>query len=159
MDGESGFATAPKCEGTVPLGARSFARNRVGRVVEVRVRSLSALADIQAINTQVAMALHRAGPGAIICADHRLASPVSCRVADLWADGMRAANKRISWAAILLDPLNTTFDLQIERIVKCAGSPTRRLVTGLGEMHAWLGDALSVAEWSAIETFLAAGEA
>jgi len=147
-------AATPKVEGRIALGARSLARNRVGRVVEVRVRNLSTLADVQAINAQVAAALHRAGPGAIICADHRSASPFSGRVADLWADGMRAANKRISWAALLLDPLNTTFNLQIERVVRCAGSPTRRLVTGLGEMQAWLGGSLSVAEWSAIETFL-----
>jgi hypothetical protein len=158
MAGESGFVAAvPKAEGGV--GARSLARSRVGRVVEVRVRSLSTLADVQAINTQVAMALLQAGPGAIICADYRFASPFSCQVADAWAHGMRVANGRISGAALLLDPLNTMFNLQVERIVKCAGSPIRRLVTGLGEIQSWLGDSLSAAEWSGIETFLAAGDA
>jgi len=159
MAGESGFAAAaPKVEGRVALGAKSLARSRVGRVVEVRVRNVSTLADVQAINAQVAMALHRAGPGAIICADHRSGSPFSGPIADVWSRGMRVANERILGAALLLDPLNTMFNLQIERIVKCAGGPTRRLVTGLGEMRAWLGNSLSVAEWSAVETFLAAGD-
>ena len=56
--------------------------------------------------------------------------------ADAWTGGMRVANERILGAALLLDPLSTMYNLQIERVVRCAGSPIRRLVTGLGEMQA-----------------------
>jgi len=136
----------------------SLVRNRIGRVVEVRVRNLSTVADVQAIDRQVATALRCAGPGAIICADHRFVSPLSGRVADAWAQGMRAANKHIARSALLIEPLNTTFNLQADRIVRCAGSPTRRLVTGLEEMRAWLGGSLSNAEWRGIETFFAGNE-
>ena len=150
---------APSAVGNLGLGARSLARNRVGRIVEVRVGALSNVADVHVIDTHVALALRRAGPGAILCADYRRVSPVSGEVADAWAHRMRMANKRILGAMIVLDPTNAMFNLQVARVVRCAGNPARRLVTGLGEMQAWLGDSLSVAEWRAIETFLADGGA
>lgn len=82
----------------------------------------------------------------MICADHRFASPLSGELADFWSRKMRGNNRGIARAALLLDPANTMYNLQVERIVHCAGSPARRLFTDVEELRDWLSDALPRAE-------------
>jgi hypothetical protein len=135
--------------------AAAFARVRVGRLVEVRVERLRALAELEAFNAAVFAAFRTAGPGAIACADHRLASPfLSPEMADAWSHGMRVANKNVSRSAFLLDPANITFNLQIERIVRCAGHEGRRVFTDQEELHRWLDGGLNQAERDRLRAFL-----
>lgn len=121
-----------------------------GRVVEVNVRRLTDLEDIEWLNAEVSAALRRAGSGAVICADYRLACPVTHKVARVWARGMRKANPEIVRSGLLVDPGNTMFNLQIERIVRCAINPARRLFTSRGDMNDWIGGILSEPEREAL---------
>jgi hypothetical protein len=139
--------------------AGAFARVRVGCLVEVRVGRLRALADIESLHAAIIAAFHTAGPGAVACADHRFASPIlSPDVADAWSRGMRMANPSVSRSAILLSPTNTTFNLQIERIVQCAGHARRRVFTDQQELHRWLGGSLTEAERDRLRVFLSEGQ-
>jgi hypothetical protein len=74
--------------------------------VEVHIRRLADVGDVAALHAQVQHAISRAGPGAVICADHRLASPLSREAADAWSRVMRQNNGSLALAGVLLDPTN-----------------------------------------------------
>lgn len=137
---------------------QSFARSGVGRIVEVRVRRLAEMAEVESLNAGVLAAVHIAGPGAVICADYRRVSPLQHGIADAWSRAMRKANRSIARSAILVDPTNTMFNLQLERIVRCAGNPRRRFFADLEELHLWLDGDLMEPERQALQAFLATDE-
>jgi hypothetical protein len=138
--------------------AQAFARVRTGRLVEVRIARLRSLADIESLDVAVHAAVRTAGPGAVVCADHRLASPLLSReLADAWSRGMRQANRSVGRSAILLNPANTTFNLQIERIVECAGHEGRRVFGDREGLLRWLDGVLTEAERERLRAFLLDG--
>lgn len=137
---------------------RSFARVRAGRIVEVRVGRLVHLTDVESLNASVFAAVERAGAGAVICADHREATPLTGEVANVWAQAMRKANQTIVRAALLLDPSNTMYNLQLERVVHCAGNKDRRLFSDAEELCDWLDSALTETERDAVRSWAKAGE-
>lgn len=125
--------------------AGAFARVCADRVVEVHVERLATVADVASLHVQVANAIVRAGKDGVICADHRLASPLSSEVADAWSRAMRRRKPRPARAAILLAPSNTVYNLQIERVLQCGGVPARLFVDH-DEFLGWVGDALTESE-------------
>ncbi len=139
--------------------AAVYAGVRVGRVVEIRVTRLADLADVESLNARVFDAMRRAGSGAVICGDYRRASPVSRQVANAWSRAMRSSNRGIVRSALLLDPTNAMFNLQLERVVRCAGNPTRRLFADMGELRDWLGGDLTQSERDALQAFLSNADA
>jgi hypothetical protein len=138
-----------------PTRSGCFARVRTGRLVEVRVGRLGGVADIESLNTAVFAAVHSVGPGVVVCADHRFASPLPRDLADVWSGAMRRTNRNLIRSAILVDPTNTTFNLQIERIVRCAGSDLRRVFADRDEVCEWLDGGLTDVEQAALRVFLA----
>jgi hypothetical protein len=138
-------------DGNVGSRARSVARILAGSIVEVCVRRLASVGDVAALHAQVVEALLRAGPRPVICADHRHASPLSRDVADAWSRVMRENNASGVRGGILLDPSNTMYNLQIERVVGCAGNPARRLFTDIDLLRAWIGGTLSPSERKALD--------
>ncbi|MGO9837419.1 MAG: hypothetical protein ACLP1X_24785 [Polyangiaceae bacterium] len=138
-------------DGNVGSRARSVARMLAGSIVEIRVRRLASVGDIGALHAQVVEALRRAGPRPVICADHRLASPFSRDVADAWSRVMRENNASGVRGGILLDPSNTMYNLQIERVVRCAGNTARRLFTDIDLLRAWIGGTLNPSERKALD--------
>jgi hypothetical protein len=135
----------------------SFARVRVGRLVEVRPGRLACLADIESLNAAVVGAVRSTGAfasGAVVCADYRSASPLPSDLADPWSRAMRGVNRSLSRSAILLNPANVTFNLQIQRVVHCAGCNDRRVFTDRQELQEWLDGRLSEAERVALRLFL-----
>jgi hypothetical protein len=114
--------------------------------VEVHVRRLADLCDIEALRSQVKEAVHLAGPGAVICADHRYASLLSWEAADGWSRAMRWSNSGVARSGLLLDPANATYNLQVERVVRCAGNPVVRLFEDLDDLRDWVSVVLTEAE-------------
>ena len=137
--------------GNVDGRARSNARILAGSIVEVRVRRLANMGDVAALHAQVVEALRRAGPRPVICADHRLASPLSRDVADAWSRVMRQNNASGVRGGLLLDPSNAMYNLQIERVVRCAGNPSRRLFVDIDILRDWIGGPLSESERKALD--------
>jgi hypothetical protein len=138
-----------------PTRSGCFARVRTGRLVEVRIGRMGGVADIESLNSAVFAAVHSVGPGAVLCADHRYASPLPGDLADVWSGAMRRTNRKLIRSVILVDPANTTFNLQIARIVKCAGSDLRRVVADRDEAYEWLDVGLTDVERAALRVFLA----
>ncbi len=102
-----------------------FETVRAGRVVQIRVRRLTDLTDVERLDEAVGAALRDAAPGASICADYRNTLPLSPAIAKAWARVMREANGALARSAVLIDPRNTLFNLQMERIVRCTASEPR----------------------------------
>jgi hypothetical protein len=133
-------------DGNVGSRARSVARILTGSIVEVRVRRLANVADVAALHAQVVEAIGRAGPRPVVCADHRQASPLSRDVADAWSRVMRQNNVSGMREGLLLDPANAMYNLQIERVVRCAGNLSRRLFVDIDILREWIGGPLSESE-------------
>jgi hypothetical protein len=129
---------------------RSFARVRAGRIVEVHVRRLADVSDVESLRAQVKGTLRLAGPGPVICADHRVASLQSWEAADTWSRAMRGSGFGVVRSGLLLDPLNAMYNLQLERVVQCAGNPVLRLFTDIDELREWVGEVLAEHEREAL---------
>jgi hypothetical protein len=132
----------------------TFARVRTGRLVEVRIGRLAGLAEVESLNAAVFDAVRSVGPGAFVCADHRHAGPVPGELANALSRAMRNVNRCVGRSAILLHPENMTFNLQLERIVQCAGGAVRRVFTDRRELHEWLESQLTEEERRAMRALL-----
>lgn len=139
-----------------PAGPRPYTvRSGAGRVVEVRLRRLRHVDDIRSLGALVRAAAGRAGQSAIIFSDMRRMAPVPHLLADFWSRDMRELNPGIIRTGTLLDRDNIAFNLQLERVVRCACSPMRRLFFDASELRAWLAPAATAAELAHLDTLLA----
>lgn len=134
--------------------AGAFQTVRAGRLVQIRVRRLADLADVERLDDAVGSALRAAGPGASICADYRSTLPLSPAVAKAWVNVMRGTNGALARSAVLIDPRNTLFNLQIERIVRCTANPARRIFQDIARLGEWMAGVLEEPERAAVGTFL-----
>lgn len=135
-------------------GTSSFARLCAGRIVRLQVRKLADLDDIEALHDEVTAQIRSAGTEVVIYSDCRLASPVSREVAHVWARSMRQNNRGVVRSGIILDPANTMFNLQLERVVQCSIHPQRRLFDDSTKLCDWLGVTLSRIERDALRQLL-----
>lgn len=142
-------------EGDVSRRASSFARVREGRIVEIRLRSLVDLDDLAAFCANTGSTIRNAGPQAVVCADHRCATPLPPEVADEWSRRIRQGNPaHTTTSAILLDPANALYNLQVERVMQCAGKQVR-LFPALDELTEWLGAILTDPEKATVRELFA----
>jgi hypothetical protein len=130
-------------------------RSSVGRVVALRIRRLRHVEDVHCLTRLLHEAARDVGTDTIIFSDCRRTMPVPQEVADEWSRHMREFNKRLARTGILLDRENETFNLQLERVVRCAGNPVRRVFYDPRELREWLSHALTAAEMSLIDELLA----
>jgi hypothetical protein len=126
----------------------------VGRLVEVRVFQLSGLDALAKLSNRI-VTFAGAGPApAVIVGDYTHARPFSQTVGDAWSRAMRGFNESVAWSALLLARSNETFNLQIERVVRCAGNPGRRLFYEGRELRDWVAERATAAELVRVETLL-----
>jgi hypothetical protein len=127
----------------------------VGRVLALRLRRLRDLNDVRSLGASLREAMRRVGRHVIIFSDMRRMAPIPQHLADSWSRDMRAANKVLERAGILLDRDNITFNLQLERVVRCAGNPRRRVFYDKHELRDWLAGSATSAELAHIDELLA----
>jgi hypothetical protein len=128
----------------------SFVRLRPERLVELRIHRLASVGQVESLQADIVAAATQAGAGAVICADYRSALPMLPEVVSAWARAMRQNNGRIARGALLLDPTNEIFNLQIDRVVRCATNPNRRLFTCPDALRDWMSVACREAERRAL---------
>jgi hypothetical protein len=130
---------------------------RGNRLVEIHVRRLETVDAVESLSAGVFAAVSQTSHGAVIFADHRHASPVQAPVATAWSRDMRRANRSVARSGILVDPANVVFNLQLARVVHCAGSAARRIFTDAHELYAWLAERLDDDERATLEGLLTGG--
>lgn len=131
----------------------AFETVRAGRLVQIRVRRLPGLTDVERLDQAVGSALRDAGPRASICADYRSTLPLSPTVAKAWVRVMRGTNGALARSALLTDPRNTLFNLQMERIVRCTANPARRIFLDVARLGDWMAGVLEESERAAVGAF------
>jgi hypothetical protein len=103
--------------------------------------------------SSIGEAIVRAQP-TVICADWRAAETVSQEVSEILLSILKGAHPLLARSAILLHPVQGTFTLQAERLVREAGFPHRRTFRVPHDAIAWLGEVLPPAELEAARRFL-----
>ena len=111
--------------------------------------------DVDVFVADVLAAMRRAGGQALLCCDYRRGPPLLPGVTGTWAHAMRKSNEYLLRSAVLIDPDNTMFNLQLERVVRCADDRgLRRICTDRAQLDEWMSEAATDAERQAIDAFL-----
>lgn len=133
---------------------RFTVETRVGRLVEARVFSLPDRAATDAYGSAVIDGARSAGPTAFLCADHRAVRIYPTDAADRLVELFRPNNRRFSRITLLIAPTNATLLLQLERLVREAGSDMRRVFKEPNSALAHLAGVLDEAELARARAFL-----
>src|SRR3954469_25797731 len=129
--------------------------NHVGRLFEVRVVPPVTLEETTRFLQDI-VRLTTAQPGKIVaCTDLRGGTRTTDPdTIDIIAGVIRSENPRLERNALVVPAMAPTFTLQMERMVKSAGTVQRRIFKTRGEAEAWLGEVLTGAERARLRTFL-----
>jgi hypothetical protein len=118
---------------------------REGRLLEIRMESPLEFADVQEFRQRVMALVGAALRPVIACTDLRRARIFSPDSAEAITSMMRHDNPRVERNAILVGD-SALFSMQVERMVREAGSHSRRTFREPLELKLWLRDALSESE-------------
>lgn len=151
----AGNRAARKYRLRVPGDARFQVETRVGKLVEARVFSLPDAAAADAYGEAVAEAARRLGGSPVLCADHRAVRVYPQSAADRLVELFKPNNKRFARLTLLIAPTNAVLLLQLERLIREAGSNQRRVFKEPDDALKHLGDVLDQAELARAKAFLA----
>ena len=129
--------------------------NHVGRLLEVRVAPPVTLEETTRFLQEI-VRLASAQPAKIVaCTDLRGSSRAADPdLIDFIAGVIRSENPRLERNALIVPIVSPTFALQMERLVKAAGTAQRRIFKTRQEAESWLGEVLTGAERARLRTFL-----
>jgi hypothetical protein len=127
---------------------------RVGRLLEIQVWHLEGPEQQRGLSECIMREARRAPSRPIIFADYRKTSPFPQAVGDAWARAMRSFKDHFAYSAILLAPSNETFNLQLERVARCADNPRRRLFREKRELYDWLAERTTAPELARLAQLL-----
>jgi hypothetical protein len=130
-------------------------RAGVGRLVEVQAFEIALPCDVDVMNATILAAAASLGVAPLLIADYRAVGPFSQDVGDVWSRAMRQFNAAVERSAILLHSANETFNLQITRVVRCAGSPRRRIFYEAADLRTWIAEVATPEECSRLDEILA----
>lgn len=125
-----------------------------GRLVEARVTALANPSRVEAYSQAFAPVVQQIPGRAVLCADHRPVRIYSQPVTDQLVDLFTALNKTWERAALLVAPTNATLSMQLQRIVRESGNPSRRVFFDPAEAIVFLSDVLDAAERARLRDFL-----
>ena len=130
----------------------------VGRLIEVRVVPPLTMEDAVRFMQEVVRLTSLQTGKIVACTDLRTGTrTIDPDSIDLMAGIMRSENPRLERNALIVSAASATFVLQMERMVKTAGTAQRRIFRTRKEAESWLGEVLSGAERGRLRTFLDEG--
>jgi hypothetical protein len=130
---------------------------RVGRLVEARLLVLHSPQQAGAFAEALRTTFLALGRPCVICADWRTSSLLAPEVADALVDLLRRGNPHIERSGVLLAEGSAVFTLQVERVIREARNPSRRVFRRKAPMRAWLSEILEPDEVGRLAEFLADG--
>ncbi len=143
---------APGC--SRPVGESFTVHRQVGRLIELQIGDIGFADEVAALRDALLAASASLEGPSLLVADHRSAGPFPQEVGDAWSRAMRRYNGSVERSAILLRRDNETFNLQMARVVRCAGSPRRRWFYDPAEVRTWLAEVMTPAEVARLDEFL-----
>ncbi|HEX7665565.1 MAG TPA: hypothetical protein VF407_13660 [Polyangiaceae bacterium] len=97
-------------------------------------------------------------PGKLVaCLDARTYGVEPPEAANHFLETIKRDNPKLERSAFVVDPAQRIVALQLERMIREAGNPNRRLFTDLDEAKAFLAPVLELEERTRLDAFLASG--
>ena len=129
--------------------------NPVGRLFEVRVVPPVSMDEATVFMQQI-VELTMKQPGKVVaCTDLRAGTrTIDPSSIGFIAGIIRSENPRLERNALIVSSLAPTFALQMERMVKTAGTAHRRIFRTRGEAEVWLGEVMTGPEKARLRQFL-----
>lgn len=112
------------------------------------------LRQVGQIQMAMAKTLEQVGSRAIICADWRNIDVFAPEIAEGVIKMLTVTNARLACSAILLEPGNATFNLQVERVVRDAANPARKSFRDTGKLLDWFAGFSEPSELDSAREFL-----
>ncbi len=129
----------------------------VGRLLEIRVQPPLSVEELKNFHPQVTRILGRVPGQLIACTDLRKARVFSLDVADRLKAIIRTDGPRVDRNAYLVGE-SAVFSMQIARVIRAAGIPSRRAFTSVNEAITWLSELLTEPEIGRLREFIATGD-
>lgn len=128
--------------------------NNVGRLIEVRVRSLPDLAEVQRFWQRFGeIAARMQSSQIVICTDVHSILVLPPEVAEAMITGMQRDNPRLLRNGLLLGGSAIAL-LQVDRLIREANSPARKSFRDPESLIRWLDEILTQPEQQALRRFL-----
>jgi hypothetical protein len=127
---------------------------RVGRLLEVRMRSPLPLHEAQALVADIRRLVKGTRGPSLGVIDLRGVKLLDPDVVDFLGELMRRDNPWLARNAFILAEASAVKTLQVERMLKEGGSSSRRGFRGRSDAEAWLGEVLDDAEKTRLRAFL-----
>ena len=127
---------------------------RVGRLLEVRMKSPLPLYEAQALVAEIRRLVKGTRAPSLGVIDLRGVRLLDPDVVDFLGELMRRDNPWLARNAFVLAEAGAVKTLQIERMLKEGGSASRRGFRAQKEAEAWLGEVLDDAEKARLRAFL-----
>jgi hypothetical protein len=132
--------------------------HKVGRLVEVRIFTPVTVEEIVSMAQQIGLAASVCTPRHIVgITDLRGANLFPVDLADQVAGLLKKGSPRTERSGFLVGE-SAIFGLQLERVVREGGNPSRKTFRGRKELEAWLGEVLTVTERQRVKQFLEEGD-
>lgn len=128
---------------------------RVGRLLEVRAILPIRLEEIPAIVDGVRRIFERAPRMVVAILDARSYGVEPPAATDHFIETIKRDNPRIERSAFLIEPDQSLLGLQLDRMIREAGNPNRRLFRDIEAATAFLRPSLTVQESARLDEFLA----
>jgi hypothetical protein len=127
---------------------------RVGRLLEVRMRSPLPLFEAQALIAEIRRLVKGTRAPSLGVIDLRGVRLLDPDVVDFLGELMRRDNPWLARNAFILAEASAVKTLQMERMLNEGGSASRRGFRGRKEAEAWLGEVLGDDEKARLRAFL-----
>lgn len=131
--------------------------SRVGRLVEIRVQPPLSLDELRGFHPQITRLFARVGGQVVGVTDLRNARVFNPDVADRLMTIIRNDGPRVDRSAFLVGE-SATFSMQIARVIREAGAPSRRAFLDPEEAITWLSEVLTQPEVRRLREFTGAIE-
>ena len=131
------------------------AEMRVGRLLEVRATLPICPEETPELIASFTSIFRDAPPLVVAILDARSYGLEPPEAAAHFVDMMRRDNARIERSAFLIEPHQSLLALQLERLIREAGNPRRRLFRSPAAAAVFLDPVLSAAEYARLDLFLA----
>ncbi len=132
--------------------------NNEGRLIEIRSIAPITMEDTQSMVGGLMRVLTASTARFVGCGDLRRAAVVAPEITDASISLLRRENPRIERTAFLIDTTGAVLGMQLERIVREANNPARKVFRDPVALRAFLDPVLTPAERTRLETFLAAAK-
>jgi hypothetical protein len=134
------------------------AEMRVGRLLEVRASLPIRVEEIPALTQSMLAIYGRAPPLVVAILDARTYGLEPPDATDYFVGALRRDNPRIERSAFVIEPHQNLLALQLERVIREAGNPRRRLFRSAPAAAAFLRSALTTEESARLDAFLSVEE-